>query len=54
MWDDLWVGASIATMAGPTGYGAIRKGALAVRDGRIAWIGAEHELPGMPIVWPAG
>jgi imidazolonepropionase len=26
-------------------YGAVREAALAVRDGRIAWIGADRELP---------
>jgi imidazolonepropionase len=29
-------------------YGALRDGALAVRDGRIAWLGSRSELPGTP------
>ena len=46
-WDALWVNASLATMVANSGpYGAIARGALAVREGRIAWVGAEDELPG--------
>lgn len=30
---------------GGTPYGAVRDGAVAVRDGRIAWVGPERELP---------
>jgi imidazolonepropionase len=43
VWDALWRNVHLATMAG--GYGEIRDGALAVRDGRIAWIGREADLP---------
>lgn len=36
----------VATMAKGDGrYGLIERGAVAVRDGRIAWIGRQHELP---------
>jgi imidazolonepropionase len=45
--DTLFLNGHIATMeedAGP--YGAIRDGALAVRDGRVAWIGPRADLPG--------
>jgi imidazolonepropionase len=45
--DTLFLNGHIATMeedAGP--YGAIRDGALAVRHGRIAWIGPRADLPG--------
>ena len=49
MWDDLWTGAHLATMAaGDAPYGAVEKGALAVQDGRIAWAGPAAELPGAP------
>jgi imidazolonepropionase len=45
---ELWLGGRLATMdpivAGP--YGAIEDGAMAVEDGRIAWIGRAAELPG--------
>lgn len=43
----LWTHARIATMAGDAAvpYGWIEDGALAVEDGRIAWVGAAAELP---------
>jgi imidazolonepropionase len=45
---ELWLGGRLATMdammAGP--YGAIDDGAIAVEDGRIAWIGPVADLPG--------
>jgi len=48
-WDGLWVNVHLATLdegAGAgEGYGTIRDGALAVRDGRIAWVGARRDLP---------
>lgn len=51
-WDSVWRGADLATMAGPKtetggadGFGAIRDGALALKDGRIAWVGPAAELP---------
>jgi imidazolonepropionase len=45
-WDSLWTNVHVATMAeAHAPYGAVRAGALAVRDGRIAWLGAEAELP---------
>lgn len=45
-WDTLWTNLRLATMAA-TGapYGAIEDGAIAIRDGRIAWIGARADLP---------
>ncbi|MBM3570975.1 MAG: imidazolonepropionase [Alphaproteobacteria bacterium] len=43
-WDALWIDARLATMAGPN-YGAIEDGALAVADGRIAWVGRRADLP---------
>ena len=46
MWDSVWRNADIATMAsGGEAFGAIRDGAIAVKDGRIAWIGPAKELP---------
>ena len=46
MWDTLWLDAHIATMvAGAAPYGAIRDGAIAAKDGRIAWIGKRADLP---------
>ena len=43
-WDDIWTNVNLATMAGP-GYGGLRDGAIAVRDGTIAWVGARTSLP---------
>jgi imidazolonepropionase len=43
-WDEVWTGASIATMAAGAGsYGGIEDAALAVRAERIAWIGTAAE-----------
>jgi imidazolonepropionase len=48
-WEALWVNAELATMApGGEPYGAISGGAIAVADGRIAWIGPAAALPGTP------
>ena len=45
-WDALSVNARLATMtAGGAPYGAIEDGAIAVREGRIAWVGAAVERP---------
>jgi imidazolonepropionase len=47
-WDALWIDVNLATMdegAGADGYGTIRNGALAVSDGRIAWVGRRVDLP---------
>jgi imidazolonepropionase len=44
--DTVWTNARLATMtAGSTPYGAIEDGAIAVRQGRIAWVGPRAELP---------
>jgi imidazolonepropionase len=42
----LWRNARLATMSGPEPWGWIARGAMVVRDGSIAWVGAEAELPG--------
>jgi imidazolonepropionase len=45
-WDSLWTNARLATMApGGTAYGAIEEAAIAVQNGRIAWVGAMRDLP---------
>jgi imidazolonepropionase len=43
--DDLWTGVHLACMTGVHGYGEIADGALALRAGRIAWVGPRRELP---------
>jgi imidazolonepropionase len=44
--DHIWRNARIATMvAGQPRLGAIEPGAIAVRDGRIAWVGPDADLP---------
>lgn len=48
MWDSLWLHGHLATMAGTAPYGAIRDGALGVKDGRITFVGAVADLPGEP------
>src|SRR5258708_5966097 len=42
-WDQVWVGANIATMAGAEPYGSIDDGAIALKADRIAWVGAAAE-----------
>ncbi len=45
-WDLLLTDARVATMrADQPGYGEIDDGAVAVKDGRIAWVGRRTELP---------
>ena len=45
-WQTLWVNIHLATMSeGGAGYGVIKQGALAVSDGKIAWLGPYAELP---------
>jgi imidazolonepropionase len=48
MWDTLWVDANLATMAPGKAYGAIERGAVAAKDGRIAWVGFAADLPKPP------
>ncbi|MBS0396460.1 MAG: imidazolonepropionase [Proteobacteria bacterium] len=47
MWDELWVDIRAATVTpGGDGFGLVESAALAVHDGRIAWIGPAPALPG--------
>jgi imidazolonepropionase len=41
----LWRNAHIATLADGSGWGLIERGALLADDDRIAWVGAEADLP---------
>jgi len=41
----LWRGARLATLAGASGWGLIERGALLVDGARLAWLGAERDLP---------
>lgn len=43
--DTIWRNARLATCAGAEGLGIVEDGAVAARDGRIAWIGPAGELP---------
>ena len=45
MWDLLVKNVHLATMASDHEYGELRDAAIAVRDGRIAWLGAQSTLP---------
>jgi imidazolonepropionase len=38
-WDQVWIGADIATMVGTRPYGSMENAALAVKGERIAWLG---------------
>lgn len=43
--DCLWLDARMATMFGETPYGIVEPAAMAVVDGRIAWLGPQATLP---------
>ena len=45
MYDLLLTHANVATMDGDRPFGLIEDGALAVADGKIAWIGPSREAP---------
>ena len=47
-WDHLLLDATLATFAGDRPFGLVEHGALAMQDGRIAWVGRAAELPGAP------
>ena len=44
-WELLLTGATLATFDGEQPYGLVADGALAIADGRIAWIGPRAQLP---------
>jgi len=44
-WDSLWLNVHLATMEAGADYGIIRDAAIAVKDGKIAWLGAAQNLP---------
>ncbi|WP_037300017.1 imidazolonepropionase [Rubritepida flocculans] len=44
MFDRVWLNANLATMQGE-GLGVIKDGAIAAREGRIAWVGPRSALP---------
>ncbi len=44
--DAVWTGGHLATMADEAGYGVIENGAVAVKNGLIAWVGRAANLPG--------
>lgn len=44
-WDTLLLNAELATFDGDVPYGLISDGAIALKEGRIAWIGTRADLP---------
>lgn len=49
LWDSLWININLATMTdGSHSYGEITQGAIAVSNGRIAWLGKQDTLPSSP------
>jgi len=45
-WQTLFINVNLATMTDTsTSYGSIENGALAITDGKIAWLGLEKDLP---------
>jgi len=46
-WDQVWIDVNIATMApgASTPYGAIENAVIAVKDGKISWVGPRSEMP---------
>ncbi|MBC3908621.1 imidazolonepropionase [Undibacterium umbellatum] len=47
-WDSLWINVHLACMT--DGYGEIKDAAIAVKDGRIVWLGSRSELPAEYVV----
>ncbi|WP_247294630.1 imidazolonepropionase [Bradyrhizobium sp. 179] len=48
MWDAIWINCNLATIADEAGYGVIIDGALAIQEGRIAFVGKRDALDGRP------
>ena len=46
-WDQVWIDVNVATMSPSVSapYGAITDAAIAVKEGKIAWVGPRSELP---------
>ena len=45
-WQTLWINIHLATMSdGSNSYGVIEQGALAISEGKIAWLGKEQDIP---------
>jgi imidazolonepropionase len=51
IWDRVWIGADLATMDEAGGIGHVPDAVLAIRDGRIAWLGTRAQL--QAISWSA-
>lgn len=51
LWDRVWLGANLATMDEAAGLGELADAALAIKDGRIAWLGSRVQLDAM--TWSA-
>jgi imidazolonepropionase len=47
-WNHLLLDATLATFTGDAPYGLIDRGAIALHQGQIAWIGPQDALPGTP------
>lgn len=47
-WDSIWINTKLVTFDQPGPYGLIKQGAIAVADGKIAWVGKMTELPNVP------
>jgi imidazolonepropionase len=44
-WDHLLLDATLATFVGDAPYGLVASGAIALHEGRIAWVGRQQDLP---------
>lgn len=45
MFDKVWKNLHVATMQDENGLGIINNAAIAMKDGRIVWVGSENDLP---------
>lgn len=50
MFDEIWIDAHLATMmpSSRDPWGTVEEGAVGIRDGCIAWVGHQRDLPGAP------